>query len=53
MRKTATIAIDDIAAVGEELHEHELAEVAGGERIIIIIIKQASTCALNGGYDYD
>lgn len=53
MRTTARIAIDDIAEIGEELHEQELADVAGGARVIVIIIRQASTCAMGGGYDYD
>jgi lactobin A/cerein 7B family class IIb bacteriocin len=53
MKKTATIAIDDIAEIGEELREQELAEVAGGKRIIIIVVVGASTCALGGGYDAD
>jgi hypothetical protein len=52
MKRTATIAIDDIQDIGEELREQELAEVAGGQRIIIIIVG-ASTCALGGGYDCD
>lgn len=49
--KTASIEIEDISQVGHELSEDELANVAGGLRIIFVY--EACSCAVGGGYDYD
>lgn len=51
--KSAPVSIDDIPVVGTELAEDELATVAGGRKIIVIVIREACTCAVGGGYDYD
>lgn len=51
--KSAQISIDDLPEVGVELADDELADVAGGRRVIIIIVREACSCAVGGGYDYD
>ncbi len=48
-KNSSTISIDDIAEVGVELHEDELANITGGYWIILIACSSAS----GGGYDYD
>lgn len=49
--KSTAVSIDDISSVGTELADDELATVSGGMRIIIIW--EACSCAVGGGYDYD
>ena len=51
--KSSAVSIDDISSVGTELHEDELAAVSGGARVIVIVILEACSCAVGGGYDYD
>ncbi len=50
---SSPVSLDDIPEVGSELADDELANVAGGRRIIIIVIREACSCAVGGGYDYD
>jgi hypothetical protein len=58
MRTAPVLDIDDLDD-DLELSDQELADIAGGAQTVTvtikvtITIKQASSCAVGGGYDYD
>ena len=51
--KNTSVMIDDLPTGAVELSDDELSDVAGGLRIIIIVVRHACSSAVGGGYDYD